>query len=55
LVDSNHLLVDFDLVISWQTPNSPVVKTHLKHMLEKRNSVWKVVSGQNSFAAAPIS
>src|SRR5262245_48089830 len=58
LLDSNHILVDFDLVISWfhgapleSTPNSPVVKANLRHVLEKRNGVWKVVSGQNSFAA----
>jgi uncharacterized protein (TIGR02246 family) len=51
LLDPNHALVDFDLVISWQAPNSPVVRTYLKHILENRNGIWKIVSGQNTFAA----
>ena len=28
-----------------------VIKTHLKHILEKRNGQWKVLSAQNTFIA----
>jgi uncharacterized protein (TIGR02246 family) len=60
LLGADRLLIDADLVISWihRTPSdsllsSPVVKTHLKYTLEKRNGVWKVLSGENSFAGMP--
>jgi uncharacterized protein (TIGR02246 family) len=56
LLGSDRLLIDVGLVISWigrapsdSSSNAPVVKTHLKQMLEKRNGVWKVLSGENTF------
>jgi uncharacterized protein (TIGR02246 family) len=41
-LDPNHIIVDFNNVL----------RTHLKHILEKRNGQWKVLSAQNTFIAA---
>jgi uncharacterized protein (TIGR02246 family) len=59
-IGPNHMIVDFDAQVSGvkQTPpGSPpnakgVLKNHLKHIMEKRNGVWKVLSAQNTFIAA---
>jgi uncharacterized protein (TIGR02246 family) len=59
-LDPNHIIADFDTELSGvqklpsgtQSQGSDkVVRTHLKHILEKRNGYWKVVSAQNTFIA----
>jgi uncharacterized protein (TIGR02246 family) len=57
---SNYMIVDFDVELSGVRqlpPGSPpnangVLRNHLKHIMEKRNGVWKVLSAQNTFIAA---
>ncbi len=55
----NYMIVDFDAQVSGfrqpppgSPPNAKVLKNHLKHVMEKRNGVWKVLSAQNTFIAA---
>lgn len=56
-LDANHIIVDFDPELSHiekPPPGAPpngVIKTHLKHILEKRHGEWKVVAAQNTFIA----
>lgn len=56
-LDANHIIVDFDTELSHiqhpppGAPASGVIKTHLKHILEKRKGEWKVVAAQNTFIA----
>jgi uncharacterized protein (TIGR02246 family) len=56
-LDPNHIIVDFDPELSHiqkPPPGAPpngVIKTHLKHILEKRHGEWKVVAAQNTFIA----
>jgi uncharacterized protein (TIGR02246 family) len=58
-LDPNHIIVDFDTELSHvqkPPPGAPpngVIKTHLKHILEKRHGEWKVVAAQNTFIAPP--
>ena len=60
VLGANYMVVDFDLQISGarQFPpgSSPdangVLRGHLKHVMEKRNGLWKVLSAQNTFIAA---
>jgi hypothetical protein len=45
---------DLDLALFKQTSSGSkeangVVKAHLKHVMEKRGGVWKVVAAQNTF------
>jgi hypothetical protein len=45
---------DLDLALFKQAPSGSkqangVVKAHLKHVMEKRGGVWKVVAAQNTF------
>src|ERR1700680_1230304 len=57
---SNYMIVDFDVELSGVRqlpPGSPpiangVLRNHLKHIMENRNGVWKVLSAQNTFIAA---
>jgi uncharacterized protein (TIGR02246 family) len=57
---SNYMIVDFDVElvgVRQVPPGSPpnangVLRNHLKHVMEKRNGVWKVLSAQNTFIAA---
>jgi uncharacterized protein (TIGR02246 family) len=57
---SNYLIVDFDVELSGVRqlpPGGPpiadgIVRNHLKHIMENRNGVWKVLSAQNTFIAA---
>lgn len=59
MLGPNYMIVDFDLELSGvrQPPSgsrpeaSGVIKTHLKHVMAKRNGVWKVLSAQNTFIA----
>ena len=59
-LDPNHIIADFDTELSGvqklpsgtQNQGSDnVVRTHLKHILEKRDGHWKVLSAQNTFIA----
>src|SRR6266851_1683484 len=58
-LDPNHIIVDFDTGLSGvrelppgsQNQGNNVIRTHLKHILEKRNGQWKVLSAQNTFIA----
>ena len=55
----NNIIVDFDAVLSGireLPPGSPaagdgVLRNHLKHILQKRDGVWKILSAQNTFIA----
>lgn len=54
-----YLLVDFDAEVSGVAQGPPgsspggdhVLRSHLKHVMEKRHGEWKVLSAQNTFAA----
>lgn len=55
-LDRNHIIVDFDTELSSIHEPPPgaqsegkVLQSHLKHVLEKRNGQWKVLSAQNTF------
>src|SRR5882762_2561224 len=58
-LDPNHIMVDFDTELSGvrelprgsQNEGNNVIKTHLKHILEKRNGQCKFLSAQNTFIA----
>jgi uncharacterized protein (TIGR02246 family) len=55
------MMVDFDVELSGVhqlPPGSPadargVLHNHLKHILERRHGVWKVLGAQNTFVARP--
>jgi uncharacterized protein (TIGR02246 family) len=60
MLGTKYMIVDLDLELSGvkQLPHgSPahatVLKNHLKHIMEKRGAVWKVLSAQNTFIAQP--
>jgi uncharacterized protein (TIGR02246 family) len=56
----NYMIVDVDLEVSnvrQRPPGSPqnangILRSHLKHIMERRHGVWKVLSAQNTFVAA---
>jgi hypothetical protein len=58
-LDPNHIIVDFDTDLSGvrepprgsQNQSNNVIRTHLKHILEKRKGQWKVLFAQNTFIA----
>jgi uncharacterized protein (TIGR02246 family) len=59
MLGPNYMIVDFDLQVSGfrqpppgSPPDAKVLRGHLKHVMEKRNGVWKVLSAQNTFIAA---
>lgn len=60
MLGANYMVVDFDVTLSGVRqlpPGSPpnansVLRNHLKHILEKRHGVWKVIEAQNTFIAA---
>ena len=59
LLGTSYMIVDFDLQVSGfrhpppgSPPDAKVLRNHLKHVMEKRNGVWKVLSAQNTFIAA---
>lgn len=60
MLGSRYMIVDLDLELSNVKnlpPGSPtgaddVLRNHLKHILEKRHGVWKVLSAQNTFIAS---
>jgi uncharacterized protein (TIGR02246 family) len=55
----DFLIVDVDLELSniqglppgGLADDAGVVRTHLKHILEKRDGVWRILSAQNTFLA----
>ena len=61
MLGPTSMMVDFDAALSGirhLPPGSPsdpsgVVRSHLKHVLERRHGVWKVVAAQNTFVAQP--
>lgn len=54
---ANYLLVDLDLALHGALGAPPgavvdaqgAIRTHLKHILEKRGGVWRILSAQNTF------
>ena len=60
VLGSNYMVVDFDLQVSGARQFPPgslpdangALRGHLKHVMEKRNGLWKVLSAQNTFIAA---
>ena len=60
MLGSKFMVVDFDAEVSGVRdlpPGSPaganaLLRSHLKHVMEKRSGVWKVLSAQNTFIAA---
>ena len=54
---ANYLLVDLDLALHGALGAPPgavvdaqgTIRTHLKHILEKRDEVWRILSAQNTF------
>ena len=60
MLGSKYMIVDFDAEVSGvrqlppgSQPNANgVLRNHLKHVMEKRSGVWKVLSAQNTFIAA---
>jgi uncharacterized protein (TIGR02246 family) len=61
MLGTNYMMVDFDAALSdirQLPPGSPadaggVLHNHLKHILERRHGVWKVLAAQNTFIAQP--
>ena len=61
MLGPRFMMVDFDVELSGLRnlpPGSPadaagVVRNHLKHVLERRHGVWKVLAAQNTFVARP--
>jgi uncharacterized protein (TIGR02246 family) len=59
MLGPTFMMVDFDAEVSGVrhlppgTPSdaSGVLRNHLKHILERRHGVWKVVAAQNTFVA----
>jgi uncharacterized protein (TIGR02246 family) len=59
MLGPTFMMVDFDAEVSGVrhlppgTPSDPsgVLRNHLKHILERRHGVWKVVAAQNTFVA----
>ena len=60
-VGTNCLLVDLDLGLRGAQEAPPgavldaqgVIRTRLKHVLEKRGEVWRIVAAQNTFLTSP--
>jgi uncharacterized protein (TIGR02246 family) len=60
MLGPKFMMVDFDAELSGirnLPPGSPadasgVIRSHLKHVLERRHGVWKVVAAQNTFVAS---
>lgn len=57
MLGPRHMIVDLDLQLKAAKQLPPgaqlspagTVDTHLKHIMEKRNGQWKVISAQNTF------
>jgi len=55
----DYMIVDFDVQLSsfakpppGAPPGTAVLNAHLKHVMEKRDGDWKVLSAQNTLVAA---
>jgi uncharacterized protein (TIGR02246 family) len=61
MLGPTFMMVDFDAALSGihhLPPGSPsdpsgVLRSHLKHILERRHGVWMVLAAQNTFVAQP--
>lgn len=61
MLGANFMMVDFDAELAGVRrlpPGSPadaagVLHNHLKHVMERRHGVWKVLAAQNTFIAQP--
>ena len=61
MLGPTFMMVDFDAELSGVRqlpPGSPadaagVLHNHLKHILERRHGIWKVLAAQNTFIAQP--
>ena len=54
------IIADFDMELRLAGPVPPglagpdgVIRTHLKHVMEKRDGAWRVVAAQNTFVMPP--
>lgn len=60
-LSSTLAVVDLDVEVTGFSPAPPgavcgpdgIVRTRLKHVIEKRESEWKIIASQNTFVAAP--
>jgi uncharacterized protein (TIGR02246 family) len=59
MLGANYMIVDFDVQLSGfakaplgAPPGTAVLNAHLKHVMEKRDGAWKVLSAQNTMVAA---
>jgi uncharacterized protein (TIGR02246 family) len=59
MLGANYMIVDFDVQLSGfakapsGTPQATtVLNSHIKHVMEKREGAWKVLSAQNTLVAA---
>jgi uncharacterized protein (TIGR02246 family) len=59
MLGANYMIVDFDVQLSGfakalpvAPPATAVLNSHLKHVMEKRDGAWKVLSAQNTMVAA---
>jgi uncharacterized protein (TIGR02246 family) len=59
MLGANYMIVDFDVQLSrfvkappGAPPGTAVINAHLKHVMEKRDGNWKVLSAQNTIVAA---
>lgn len=58
MLGPDHMIVDIDLRLTGAKQAPPggslvdgAIRSHLKHVMEKRNGVWKVISAQNTFVS----
>ena len=59
MLGTHYMIVDFDVQLSGfatappgAPPETAVLNAHLKHVMEKRDGAWKVISAQNTIVAA---
>lgn len=59
MLGTKYMMVDYDVRVAnvrqmppGTPPNMQVLNNHLKHILEERNGIWKVLSAQNTFIAS---
>ncbi|EHK54923.1 hypothetical protein MAXJ12_22201 [Mesorhizobium alhagi CCNWXJ12-2] len=62
-IGRDTMILDLDVEVKGFSPAPPgaqehgdrTIKSHLKHIVEKRGSDWKIVASQNTFVAAMAS
>ena len=59
MLGANYMIVDFNLQLSGfakpppgAPPGKTVLNTHMKHVMEKRDGAWKVLSAEATLVAA---